>query len=97
VYCYSCDSPLPWTRAGIDALEEFINFEDNLSKDEKETLKKSIGDIITETPRSQFAYMLFKLALTKMGKETGKGMRDLLFKIGIDKVRDSISAQINLS
>jgi hypothetical protein len=41
--------------------------------------------------------MLFKIALTKMGKETGKGMRDLLFKIGTDKVRDSISAQINLS
>jgi hypothetical protein len=97
VYCYACGSPLPWTRAGIDALEEFINFENNLSKDEKEKLKKSIGDIITETPRSQFASMLFKLALTKMGKETGKGVRDLLFKIGTDKVRDSISAQINLS
>jgi hypothetical protein len=37
--------------------------------------------------------MLFKLALTKMGKETGKGMRGLLFKIATDKVRDSISAK----
>ncbi len=67
LYCYACGNPLPWTRAGIDALEEFINFEDNLSKDEKEKLKKSIEDIITETPRSQFASMLFKRALTKMG------------------------------
>ena len=59
--------------------------------------RKSIDDIITETPRSQFASMLFKRALTKMGKETAKGMRDLIFKIATDKVKDSISAQINLS
>ncbi len=97
VYCYACGNPLPWTRAGIDALEEFINFEDNLSKDEKDKLKKSIDDIITENPRSQFASMLFKRALTKMGKETAKGMRDLIFIIATDKVKDSISAQINLS
>jgi hypothetical protein len=97
VYCYACGNPLPWTRAEIDALEEFINFEDNLSKDEKEKLKKSIDDIITETPRSQFASMLFNLALDKMGKETSKGMKDLLFKIATDKVRNSIPAQINLS
>jgi hypothetical protein len=95
--CLRQSSPLPWTRAIIDGLEEFIDFEDNLSKDEKEKLKKSIDDIITETPSSQFASMLFKLALTKMGKETDKGMGDLLFKIATDKVRDSISAQINLS
>jgi hypothetical protein len=80
VYCYACGSPLTWTRAGIDGLEEFIDFEDNLSKDEKEKLKKGIDDITTETPRSQFASMLFKIALTKMGKETGEGMRDLYLK-----------------
>jgi hypothetical protein len=61
VYCYSCGSPLPWTRAGIDALEEFINFEDNLSKDEKEKLKKSIDDIVTETPRSHLLLCFLNL------------------------------------
>jgi hypothetical protein len=41
--------------------------------------------------------MLFKSALTKMGKETAKGMKDLIFKIATDKVKDAISTQINTS
>jgi hypothetical protein len=97
VYCYACGNPLPWTEAGIKALEEFIDFEENLPKGEKQKLKKSIDDIISETPGSQFASMLFKRALTIMGKETAKGTKDIIFKIATEQVKDVISSQMNIS
>lgn len=30
VYCYACGDPLPWTKQKINALEEFIDFEEKL-------------------------------------------------------------------
>jgi hypothetical protein len=66
----------------INAIKELIDFENDLSQEEKEETYKNLDDIITKTPRSKIASMKFKLTLTKIGKETAKAIRDILVDIG---------------
>jgi hypothetical protein len=73
--------PLPWLESKINALQELIDFEDKLSKEQKETLNKNINDIINETPRTKVASMKIKTVLKDMRKETAHAARDIFVDI----------------
>jgi hypothetical protein len=41
-------------------MKELIDFESNLTKEEKQGMKKDINDLINENPRTRVASMKFK-------------------------------------
>ena len=89
-FCYNCGNPFPWTDAGLRAAQELADELDNLTNDERETLKKSLNELVRETPSTRVAETRFKTIMRKVGKEGYEGMRSLLTSIVSETVRKTI-------
>ena len=89
-FCYKCGEPFPWTAAAFCAAEELAGELDDLSDDEKESLKKALPDLVRETPRVRLAETRFKKLMKKAGKEGVEGMRGLLTDIVSETVRKTL-------
>ena len=63
---------------------------DNLNEEEKNTLEKSIDDIVRDTPRATVATGRFKRLVSKAGKEAAEGFRSLLIDLVSETVKKSI-------
>lgn len=62
-YCHACGAPYPWTEARLKAAENIINMLDELSDVQKKKLVDFIPDITAETPRSQYAALVYAKSL----------------------------------
>jgi hypothetical protein len=78
-FCRFCGKPFPWTKAKKEALDELIDFENDLTEDDKRLMKGTIDDIINETPRT--TALKFKHYLARFGKEAAKASRDIIVDI----------------
>ena len=89
-FCYKCGAPFPWTAAALRAADELADELDALSDGEKESLKKTLTDLVRETPRARLAETRFKKLMKKAGREGVEGMRGLLTDIVSETVRKTI-------
>lgn len=89
-FCYKCGKPFPWTSAALCAAEELADEMDALSDDEKESLKKSLPDLVRETPRARLAETRFKRFMKKAGSEGIEGMRGILTDFVSETVRKTL-------
>jgi len=89
-HCHACGKPYPWTERKAEALQEIIDELDNLSDEEREKLKKSIPDIIADTPKSETAALRFKKAIIKVGQVGGKMLRDVITNVATEAVKKSM-------
>jgi len=89
-HCHECGTSYPWTQRRSEALVETIDELDGLSDDERERLKKSIPDILVETPKSETAILRFKKTASKVGKVGGKALMNVLSKVVADAVKASL-------
>ena len=89
-FCFKCGEPFPWTAANLCAAEELADEMDALSDYEKESLKKTLPDLVRETPRARLAETRFKKLMKKAGKEGVEGMRGLLTDIVSETVRKTL-------
>jgi hypothetical protein len=80
-FCDNCGKPYPWTEAKLKAAQDLSDELDNLSKEEREMLKKSIDDIVRDTPQTTVAATRFKKLVAKAGKVAADGFRDILVDI----------------
>lgn len=89
-HCHNCGKPYPWTQRKADALSEMIDELEDLGDEEKGKLKKSIPDIIAETPASDTAVLRFKKAIVKAGQFGGKMLTEVLTKVAAEAVKKSM-------
>lgn len=89
-HCHECGAPYPWTQRRSEALAETIEELDGLDADERDRLKRSIPDILVETPKSQTAGLRFKKAIAKLGSASGKVLSDALARVAADAVKSSL-------
>ncbi len=89
-YCYNCGTAFPWTQSAAEAANELIDFAEQLSESEKVDLKKSIGDLIQDTPKTAIAEVKFKKYALKAGGEIAKGLKDILIDLVSETVKKSI-------
>ena len=89
-FCYNCGEPFPWTAARLRAAEDLADELDGLTDDERESLRKSLPDLVRETPNTLVAETRFKKIMRKVGKEGYEGMRSLLTDIVSETVRRTI-------
>lgn len=89
-HCYECGSPYPWVQRRSEALAEVVDELDELKPEERDRLKKSIPDILTDTPRTETAVHRFKKAAAKIGKTGGKLLTDVLSKVATEAVKSSM-------
>ena len=90
LHCHKCGKPYPWTERKAEALQEMIDELDGLSDEERERLKKSIPDIIADTPKSETAALRFKKAVAKVGQAGGKMLIDVLTNVATEAVKKSM-------
>jgi len=71
-FCYNCGKPYPWTETRIKAVKDLIAEAEKLKPEERESLSKSIDDLVRDTPRTQLAVMRFQEVDTK-GRQGSSG------------------------
>lgn len=89
-FCHACGKPYPWTEAKIKAAQDLSDELEKLSPNDKDTLKKSIEDIIRDTPQSQVAAIRFKKLVLKAGSEAATAFRQILVDIASEAVKKQI-------
>ena len=89
-HCHACGQSYPWTRRRSEALAEALDELHELSVDDREKLKKSIPDILAETPKSETAALRFKKAIAKAGEAGRKLLIDVLTSVATDAVKRSM-------
>ncbi len=89
-YCHACGKPYPWTQRRAEAIQEMLDELDGLTDEDREKLKKSIPDIIADTPKSETAALRFKKAITKVGQAGGKMLMDVLTNVATEAVKKSM-------
>ena len=92
-FCYKCGRPFPWTKAKLDAVREFIEFEEKLTTKEKELLKNSLDDIIAENPKTEMAAIKLKHIMDKVGQEAAKALRDIIVDIASETAKKILLGQ----
>lgn len=80
-FCHACGKPYPWVEAKLKAAQELADEVNNLTPEETATLKRSLEDIIRDTPQTTVAATRFKRLITKAGREAAQGFRDILVDI----------------
>ena len=90
IFCPDCGRPYPWTEAKLKAAQELSDELDNLSPEERSLLKKSLDDIVRDTPQAPVAVTRFKRLVTKAGKPAADAFRDILVDILSEAIKKSI-------
>ena len=89
-FCYKCGKPFPWTDARLRAAKDLADELDDLTSDQRESLKKSLDDLVRETPSTPVAETRFKKIMQKAGRDGYESMRSLLKDIVSEAVRKTI-------
>ncbi len=89
-FCPDCGKPYPWTEAALKAAQEYSDELENLSPEERDLLKKSIDDIVRETPQATVAVSSFKRLVAKAGPVAADMYREILLPL----LNEAIKRQI---
>ena len=81
IFCPDCGKPYPWTEAKLKAAQELADELENLSPEECDLLKKSIDDIVRETPQATVAVSRFKRLVAKAGPVAADMYREILLPL----------------
>ena len=89
-FCPDCGKAYPWTEAKLKAAKELSDELDNLSAEERDLLKKSLDDIVRDTPQTTAAATRFKKIVSKAGKVAANGLRDIIVDIASETAKKVI-------
>jgi len=89
-FCHECGKPYPWTEAKIEAAKELSDELDGLNAEERNILKKSLDDIIIDTPQTPVAATRFKKIAAKVGGIAAKQLRELVVDIASETAKKII-------
>lgn len=80
-YCHNCGKPYEWTRLRIEALNDLIELDEKLSKQQKDELKRSGIEISTENPKNKVAVLKIKSILSKTGSSLKEEIKDAFAQV----------------
>ena len=89
-FCHECGKPYPWTEVKVKAARDLSDEMNDLSNEEREILKKSLDDIIRDTPETTVAATRFKKIISKVGKPAAGAIRDILVDIASEAAKKVI-------
>jgi len=77
-YCGECGNPFPWTAAALSAASEYTDELEQLTQEEKDTLKNTLTDLTTDTSRTPLAASRFKTVIRKIGPVAGNTLQKII-------------------
>jgi len=90
IFCPDCGKPYPWTEKNLKAAQDLADEVDNLSPEERSLLKKSLDDIVRDTPQTPVAVTRFKKLVAKAGPVAADGFRKILVDVLSEAVKKAI-------
>jgi hypothetical protein len=89
-FCGGCGKAFPWTAGALEAAAELADLQDRLSAEDRELLKKSLPDLIRDTPQTAVATQRVKALLAKAGKTALEGFRSILLSVATEVVKKQL-------
>ena len=89
-FCPDCGSLYPWTEAKLKAAKDLSDELENLSLEERDLLKKSIDDIVRDTPQTPVATTRFKKLVAKAGPVAADMYREILLPLLSEAIKKQI-------
>ena len=80
-FCHKCGAPYPWIEEKVEAAREFADLLEELSDSQREELKKSLDDIVRDTPRTIVAATRFKRIVGGLGTSAMHSFREILVNV----------------
>ena len=89
-YCYNCGQPYSWTTSSLEAANELADELESLTLEEREQLKNSFPDLLSNTPKSAVAEIRFKKIIKKVGSDAYDGLKTILVDVVSETVKKSL-------
>lgn len=89
-YCYDCGKPFPWTSRALEAARELTDEIDELTPDEKKTLKQAIADLSTDSAKTGLAATRYKKILGKIGKVAADALTKIVIEVATEGAKKSL-------
>ena len=89
-FCYNCGVPYPWTEFTLENAEMIINELDCLSEQDREKLNRSFKDLIAETPKTPYAILLAKKALSACTGFLKESLVNLILSSACESVKKEL-------
>ena len=89
-YCHNCGSAYPWTEAALEVAKQLADEFDSISAEEKETLKESLNDLVSDGPKTRLAETRFKKIMNKVGSEGYDIMKSILINVVSESVKKGL-------
>ena len=89
-FCHQCGKPYPWTRQAVQAAKDLADELEGLDQNEREQLKKSLDELIKESPNTEVAGFRFK----KLMKKTGAGSVEVMKSIISDFLSETVKKSV---
>jgi hypothetical protein len=89
-FCYSCSKPFPWLEKRLEAAKDLSDEIENLSDTERAQLKKSLDEIVSDTPQTTVAATRLKKLIAKSGQFAANAFRDILVDIASEAAKKVI-------
>jgi hypothetical protein len=92
-FCDNCGKSYPWTSAKLQAAIELAGELETLSSEERETLQKSLPDILRDTPQTTVAATRFKKLAAKARDKSTALIWDLIKDVASEAAKKIILGQ----
>jgi len=89
-FCHNCGKPYPWTAKKIEAVREMTDELEGITEEEKEKLRNSLDDLVSETPKSEVAVLRFKKILKKVGTDSYESIKSILVDVASEAIKKSL-------
>ncbi|HPS19818.1 MAG TPA: DUF2321 domain-containing protein [Candidatus Omnitrophota bacterium] len=89
-FCHECGKPYPWIARKLEVVREMTDELEELTLEEREKIKKSLDDLVAETPKTEVAVLRFKKALKKVGKDSYESIKSILVDVASEAIKKSL-------
>lgn len=91
-FCKHCGAAHPWTRAALEQANELTDLIDGLNETERQTLKASFPDLISDTPKTQVAALRTGKLLKNVESNFKIAFRDILIGIATESAKSILKS-----
>lgn len=89
-FCHNYGTAYPWMDSKLKAARDLSDEFDNLTQDERDLLKKSLDDIVRDTPQTTVSALRFKKLAAKAGSIAASTLKDILVDIASEAAKKVI-------
>jgi len=82
--------PFPWTETALAAAREYTDDLDELSAEEKATLKGTFDDLAVDTARTPLAANRFKKFMTKVGPVAADVLQKIIETVATEAAKKAM-------